>query len=589
MSRARQRDVAAVRLSEPSVLPSKRFKESAVAWTRSPGVAAHTIHRPMADFREELAAHLKGFSAAPFLFVGAGISRRYLGLDDWDELLQRLATIAGKDYAYYVASADGDRPTIASKIAEDLHEAWWSDKRFGATREKYEGMLKTKESALKAEASEYLADSIENLPKKGPGADELQLLRRAVVDGIITTNFDPLLEELFPEFRVFVGQEELLFEDAHGVGEIYKIHGSHEQPDSLVLTRRDYDRFHETNPYLAAKLMTIFVEHPMVFLGYSLGDQNVAAILQAIVSCLKTPDRIAKLADRLIFIVWDETVKEPTMAPTVIPVEGNPIPVLTLRVPDFLSVFEVMSSQKRRFPAKLLRQLKEQVYDLVLEKEPEDRLFVQDLDPRQDPREVDVVFGVGAVGRLTAYAGLTRSDLIADVLEDGKKYDALRVVQEALPAILSHPGNVPIYKCLREANLLDDRGNLLTPNSVPEKVRKHLEARTSRLGVIPSSKAWVAGMLRNSPTLDDLIASEKPHEVLWCVPGLDEDNIDSGKLREFLKDQSAYQADASHGSQWVKLVCLYDWLAHGRPAKVARATNSTARTRRRRTRTRPKK
>ncbi|MGO9789150.1 MAG: SIR2 family NAD-dependent protein deacylase [Solirubrobacteraceae bacterium] len=104
-----------------------------------------------------------------------------------------------------------------------------------------------------------------------------------MIDGVITTNFDPLLEMLFPQFRVFVGQEELLFEDLMSVGEIYKIQGSHEEPDSLVLTKEDYERFGRENPVLAAKLMTVFVEHPVVFLGYSLSDPNVAAILQAIV------------------------------------------------------------------------------------------------------------------------------------------------------------------------------------------------------------------------------------------------------------------------------------------------------------------
>src|SRR5207253_5992713 len=129
-----------------------------------------------------------------------------------------------------------------------------------------EGKLGTRESALKGEVSKYLTDAAANLEKSGVLATELNLLRKAVVDGIITTNFDPLLETTFPDFRVFVGQEELLFGDAVGVGEIYMIHGSHKSPDSLVVTRRDYDVFQAKNPYLAAKLMTIFVEHPIVFL-----------------------------------------------------------------------------------------------------------------------------------------------------------------------------------------------------------------------------------------------------------------------------------------------------------------------------------
>jgi hypothetical protein len=518
----------------------------------------------MADFRQELQDHLATFRAAPFLVVGAGVSRRYLGLDDWNGLLLRLAALTGRPYDYYSASANGDLPTIASFIAEALHDPWWREKRFAGTRSKYEGMLHTRESALKAEASQYLAQSLNALPTEGPLAAELDLLRNVIVDGVITTNFDPLLETLFPDFRVFVGQEELLFEDPQGIGEIYKIHGSHEKPDSLVLTRRDYDQFHENNPYLAAKLMTIFVEHPIIFVGYSLSDENVASILQAIVSCLKTKERIAKLADRLIFVDWSEGVTEPTKAQTVIPIEGNQVPVLTVTVPDFVDVFTALGQLKRAFPAKLLRQLKEHVYELVLERDPKDRLHVQALDPGQDPREVDVVFGIGAIERLTAYAGLTRDDLITDVLDGGNRYDPIRVVQEALPAILTHPGNVPIYKYLSAANLLDDDGSLSDPSRVDPKVRKHAESRAKRVGVPTSQKTWVAKIVRTNPTLDKLRSALKDHEVLYAIPGLADGTVSADDLQAFL---TQHAPDTSHESQWRKMVCLYDWLRYGRAPK----------------------
>jgi hypothetical protein len=522
----------------------------------------------MPSLQDELLAHLKRFRSAPFLFVGAGLSRRYLRLDGWEALLRRLASLTARSFEYYYATADGNLPRIASLIAEELHPLWWSEDRFASHRSAFDDTrLRHPDSALKAEASLYLADSLSGIPTSGPLAKELDLLRQVVVDGIISTNFDPLLEHLFPDFRVFVGQERLLFSDAVGIAEIYKIHGSYEDPDSLVLTEADYARFHERNPYLAAKLMTIFVEHPIVFLGYSLSDANVAAILHSIVSCLDSTDAVAKLGDRLIFVQWDESAAQPVMAPSVIRVEDKPIPVLTVTVPDFSEVYGALTKVARSFPAKLLRQLKEQVYELVLESDAKKRLHVMELTDDDDPSKLEVVFGVGAISHLRSYVGLRREDLLNDLVDEGTSLNPVRVVQEALPSILTHPGNVPIFKYLREAGLLDRAGTLIDSKSVDKKVANRVLQRAKRLGPTASVEKAAKAAISTTPDLAALIDQEPPRNALQFIPMLAEDSLDPEALRRFLitcQDLCAVEFDRS---QWIKMACLYDWLRYGRQSK----------------------
>lgn len=519
--------------------------------------------RSVGVVREFLDSHLHG-RASPFLFVGSGLTRRYTGCDDWEGLLRRFATETDQPYEYYRTSAAGDLPTVASRLAAAFHDVWWRDDRFAASRDRWANEVAGVESALKVEVAAYVATSIEGLPQTGPLADEIALLRQAVVDGIISTNFDPVLETLFPDLRVFVGQDQMLFANPQGVGEIYKIHGSCEQPDSLVLTAADYERFEARNAYLAAKLLTIFVEHPVIFLGYSMGDRNVQTILRSIGSCL-TQDNIEDLRDRLVFVQW-EPDQEPNVGPHSILLEGSMVNVIRVQAPDFIEVFESLAGLSRTFPAQLLRRLKEHVYQLVLTDDPSRLLYVQDIDDA-DNGAVDVVFGVGVRRQLghTGYVGLDRWDLIDDVVNGTDGLDPLAVVVEALPQILRAPGNVPTYKFLRGAGMLTRSGSIKRSVTVDQRI---VTMADKHKGGDPASK-WhkdrASQRLAGVAGIAALEAVEGPSEVFtWgtCMPP---SRADVDELRDFLQRHRS----SRHGSNWditqyAKLTCYLDWLEYGR-------------------------
>ena len=113
----------------------------------------------------EIIEHLKKFHTAPFLFVGSGLSRRYLGLDDWTGLLRRMSTLTDRPYEYYRASGDGKEPKIASEIAKDLHSKWWDSDIFAESREKFKSEAINKESAFKIEIAKVLEQKSECLPE----------------------------------------------------------------------------------------------------------------------------------------------------------------------------------------------------------------------------------------------------------------------------------------------------------------------------------------------------------------------------------------------------------------------------------------
>ena len=106
--------------------------------------------------------------------------------------------------------------------------------------------------------SSHLVDGYQN---------EIQALRNISfrnIAGVITTNYDSFFERLFSDYQTYVGQDELIFSPIQGFAEIYKIHGSVTRPETIIINEEDYREFKEKSKYLTAKLLTIFMEYPII-------------------------------------------------------------------------------------------------------------------------------------------------------------------------------------------------------------------------------------------------------------------------------------------------------------------------------------
>ena len=155
----------------------------------------------------DLEMRLGQFKTAPFLFVGSGISRRYLDLETWGDLLARFANLLPTGYGFYLSKANSDLPKVASLIAKDFHELWWKSAAFADNRRKYAKEATRQDSPLKIEIADYLKTIA--LSKMTKLQNELVSLKSAVIDGVVTTNWDLFLESVFTDFEVYRGQDQL--------------------------------------------------------------------------------------------------------------------------------------------------------------------------------------------------------------------------------------------------------------------------------------------------------------------------------------------------------------------------------------------
>jgi hypothetical protein len=510
--------------------------------------------------REKLEGILKSKASGPFLFLGSGFSRRYLGLENWKGMLERYCV--SHPFEYYLALANGSYPMAARLIAEQFNEHWWTDEKYVEIREVSKSAITDGTSAMRIEISRYLS-KLNEITAKQSGHDlELSELVQLNVDGVITTNWDLFAEQMFPGYEVYVGQDELLFSNPQQIGEIYKIHGCATKPKSLVLTDSDYNKFNERNPYLAAKLITIFVEHPVIFLGYSLSDPNINAILRSIASCIGT-DKLDALRQNLIFVQPPAEGESESVADTFISYDGMQIPLTLAKTNDFLSIYQSINVVKRKIPARILRYCKEQLYDLVRSSEPEKKLCVVDYDEIDNKEDVEFLVGVGVMGRLegvgdVGYAPIEISDLISDILHDDRKYDAEQILRHAIRHAGRNTKNVPVFKYLRQFGI----------NSQDEYKEQDLMLDK---WVNRSYDDFQVGSIRKSYyryrhlSLVELIDSCTAETASGYIPHMKPDKIDLEVLHSFLSsnEDKMIMANSSYYSNFRKLVALYDKLRWG--------------------------
>lgn len=515
------------------------------------------------SIKESLIEIFRSKPAGPFLFVGSGFSRRYLGLEDWRGLLSRFC-ITGKPFEFYLSTANGSFPLAAELLAKDFNRYWWETDEYKANVERYKARVTHESSALRIEMCAYLSTLDQSIALASPYADEVRLLSGLNVDGVITTNWDLFLEQIFPDYKVYVGQQELLFSNPQEIGEIYKIHGSCGAPDSLVLTEVDYKEFNDRNAYLAAKLITLFVEHPVVFIGYSISDPNIRELLRAISMCIGK-DNVEQLRRNLIFVQLPGMGEADDISDTYITVDSVQIPLVLVKTEAFSQIYEAIDATKRKIPARVLRFCKEQLYELVQSAEPEKKLCVVDIDEIEKKDDVEFLVGVGvasgafhSIGE-KGYATIESQDLIADLLHGDKGYDPRQIVEHVVRVAGRNTKNIPVFKYLRAIGIESAEEYRLSGLALDKWVVR--DSRDFRL------KMYAAPFRRHHryQTAAEIIDGCTPENAAAYIPFVSAEKIDLDILRDFLitNEEKMDYGRSSYASSFRKLAAFYDRLKWG--------------------------
>lgn len=506
------------------------------------------------SFKEEFFAKLDEFPSSPFLFVGSGFSLKYINAEKWEDLLRKYSVSMGKPFERYRSLANGDWPKVGSLIANDYHSYWFDAGDLAEERLLNMQEMVSFSSPLKVSISKHLKELSAN-EIQGDLAAEIELLKAAKINGIITTNYDLLCEKIFPQFKVYKSQQELIFSSIQEIGEIYKIHGCCTEPNSLVITSEDYNDFNDKNAYLAAKLLTVFLEHPTIFMGYSITDANIRSILSAIVRCLDQ-SQVNELSTRLFFVQYvHDHEGEPIIDKYEFEIGGSILPLTRIRTKNYLEILEVLTTLHQKFPASLLRKIKEHIYELVNTNDPTEKIAVVNFDTDTDLEKVDVVIGIGVSGRADkSYETFSRFDIAEDILNDNKGFDTNELVTKTLPKLVKATSWIPVCKYLSQAKA----GTVIDP-----KIKTAASRDFSKWKLGNPYNYKQKAIKENYNSVEEVIATNDPEKSVKIILLLDNEKINVEALGKFLNDNVALTQDLQHSSYYMKLLCLFDRLKYG--------------------------
>lgn len=509
------------------------------------------------------------FNTTPFLFIGSGMSRRYLNLPDWKGLLKHFAeSISNDEFAYdsYENRAKtmecklGIMPKVAELIQQDFDKKWFSDEQIRTIDKELIEEIHKGLSPFRAELAEYIKrQSIVNMDYQRE-IDKLSEISEKNIAGVITTNYDSFLENCFKGFTKYVGQSQLIFSAIQGIAEIYKIHGSVEAPESIVINEEDYIAFERKNTYLAAKLMTIFMEYPIIFMGYSISDNNIQSIIKSIVNCLDA-GQVNLLEDRFVFIEYKPGMVGAEVTPYTIMIENKPLTMKKVTLDNFMLLYNALENKKAKLPVVILRRFKKELYEYTITNTPTANLRVASIDDERI-KDDDLVLAIGKASAfgLKGLSGLDANEWYRNIILDDLEFSADELLEYAFPKLIrQNSGKLPLNKYLAEAT-----------KDFPEcnETAKKQDFDSIISKTIKNNRKYLGGYQSVKQIWEQEKASTS--KALRLIAYLEEKQMDVHELEDVLKeifegDVNALQnVGTNERSDIRRLIRIYDYLKWGK-------------------------
>ena len=300
-------------------------------------------------------------------------------------------------------------------------------------------------------------------------------------------------------------------------------------------------------------------------MGYGINDADIKQILESISTCLEN-DQLDKLKERLIFVEWNNNPDKPDEISErkLDSNNGKTLSMKNILLTDYSELYTAILQNKAKYDVKVLRRVKSQLYELVKENKPTDKLYIAtDID--DDSSSVDFVVGIGVYGRFgdVGYRGIKAVEVFRYVIGQSKReLNGDMILKEAFPALKSR-GSLPIFKLIAECKSLDS-----ISKTAGETFRKRnkMEAFINK-----ADREWIRK--HNYLECASIIEYYNKHgfnKTCVDIPKMDLEKIAPDDLKAFIllalsENPEVLSVDVpthSYRSFFKKCICIWDFLKY---------------------------
>ncbi|QAS54854.1 SIR2 family protein [Halobacillus litoralis] len=499
---------------------------------------------------------IKNFSNHPVLFIGTGMSLRYLENSfTWDGLLSYISQQLKDTEEYYFdlkAKHGNDGTYDYTRIAKDLEIEFNNtlererNGKFKHINDKFYENMKVDNNISRFKL--YISDLLSEYVVKEEMKQEVAELKkvRKNIGSVVTTNYDSFIEEIF-EFNQLIGNNILL---SNPYGSVYKIHGCVHDPSKIIITDKDYANFHERYELIRAQLLSLFIHNPIIFMGYNIGDDNIKQLLKTIFTYVDpNTTQAEKIRKNFLLVEYEPESTNTEVTDHDIDMSGfSTIRINKIKTDNFHEIYKNLSNLSLPVSAMDIRKVQNVVKD-IYEGGNIKVSITEDVDALENNEKV---LALGSL-KTIKYEFQTTSELMENYFKivDESNHQLLKLIDKFK---IQKNQYFPIYAF----------SMIQTELNSETELKVNQDGKLANLFNQQNDFAQQHTTITSIQSDEEIPRSRKTSAILF---GIMQDRIPLEDVEEYLRD---YQDRKS--TDYRKILCVYDYKKYAGDEATSRFT-----------------